>query len=82
MAEVRYIGQIKQLTHRSSEKLEVDTILQMLKKIESNYGTEAYLMAKKSHIAVNNTSITMLEGFRSKLEDDDVVHIIPVCGGG
>ena len=51
MAEVIYIGQIKQLTHRNCYNLEVDTVLQMLKKIESNYGPEAYLMAKKSHIA-------------------------------
>lgn len=82
MVEVRYIGYIKELTNVPSEEFNVDTIALMLKEIEKRYGKEAYKVVKKSHILVNHTSIVGLKGFRTSLKTNDIVQIVPVCGGG
>jgi molybdopterin converting factor small subunit len=82
MAVVKYLGYIKKLTNLQSEEMNVGTVAEMLKEIKNRYGNEAYKLAKKSQIIVNNESVAMFDGFRTNLKTDDIVQLLPVCGGG
>ncbi len=82
MARIRYIGDIRKFTNTQSEEMNVHTISEILKTIRLKYGNEAYLVAKRSHILMNNENMTSILGLYQKLSLEDVIIFVPVCGGG
>ncbi len=82
MAKVVYFGRLKKLTGEKEEILSGDDIKGLLKSIKEKHGEEIYKMAKSSHIIVNEENATTLAGFKTKLDSEDMVKFLPVCGGG
>ncbi len=82
MANVVYFGRLKKLTGEKEEKLGGTDVKDLLKSIKGKHGDEVYNMAKSSHIIVNEENATTLAGFKTKLDAEDIVKFLPVCGGG
>lgn len=82
MAEIRYLGQIQFLTKVKYEELNVTSVAALYKALEKKYGKEVAVQARKCHIIVNNESLSSLNGSNTKLMQDDIISIIPVCAGG
>lgn len=82
MVTVKYFGKLRTVIGIKEETLEVSRVLDLLKDIKKFHGSEAYTIAKRSHIIVNGESAGLHGGFRMKLDSGDIVQILPVCGGG
>lgn len=82
MASIQYIGVMKQLAGASEAITEARSVSEMLRELKQRHGETAYKTAKSSHIVVNGESISAIKGYRTKLNPNDHVQIIPVCGGG
>lgn len=82
MAVVRYFGKLKGMTGKSQETMAVDTIRSLLREIKTAYGEEAYQTAKRGHIIVDGKNAGSYGGFGMKLTEENVIQLLPVCGGG
>ena len=82
MAQIKYFGEISELTGKKEEFIDAAWIFTLLKAIRDEYGEEVYKAAKTSHIFVNGENAGLKGGFIMKLRSSDVVQILPVtCGG-
>ncbi len=85
---------MRELARASEEDIDMkdgSTLANLIEKIALKYGEEAfnYLYDKKSgridpsiQFLVNGTGIRNLQGTMTKLQNKDVVAIIPPIGGG
>lgn len=82
MKTIRYYAPIRAIVKKESEETELSTVKDVLNYVKGAYGKEAYLAAKSALIVVNDVSIGLYHGVKTKLSDGDVVGFLPVCGGG
>lgn len=82
MARVCYHGRLAELTGCREEALEGTNVSRLLAQIRKRHGTEAYRLAKRSHIIVDRRSAGAEKGFRTPAGPDSIVEFLPVCGGG
>lgn len=82
MAELKYHGDMKSLTGKASENCNAKDIKEVFTYLKAAYGKPCEKEAKKMLIVINGTSIQLKEGFKTKLDDNDTVSFLPVCGGG
>ncbi len=79
---VRYYGNLVKRTNCKEEELFADNVKDLLNVVKEKHGDEVFKIAKVSHILVNDMNARSISGFKTKLEKDDVVKFLPVCGGG
>lgn len=82
MAKLIYYAELRELTGKLEETAGAEDIKSCLRYIQKAYGREAYAQAKRSLITVNGKSILALGNFRAKVEEEDEVRFLPICGGG
>ncbi|MCL2023762.1 MAG: hypothetical protein FWG82_05260 [Oscillospiraceae bacterium] len=79
---VKYRGLLVDFTKLDEEVLNVNQIKDILKHIKLCYGPEAEKKAKSMLITIDGDSMFMRKGFKSKLNDGEIVQFFPICGGG
>jgi len=81
---------IKQIVGAKQIDFSADTIEDLINKLVMKYG-ETYSrelfnkegkIKKIYRIVVNGKNINLLDGFQTKLDDDDMVAIMPAIAGG
>ncbi len=82
MIHVKYYGKMRSLTGRTEELLAVDRIDRLVKEIGFNHGSEASKAAKRSSVLLNGKNVALINGYRTRLHQGDVVQIMPVAAGG
>lgn len=82
MVKVRYFGNLAQKTQIKEELFDATNINALLKLIKSKYGSDIFKIAKTSHIVINNENAAANGGFKAKLQNDDTIKFLPICGGG
>ena len=81
---------IKQIVGAKQIDFSADTIEDLINKLVKKYGetfsrelfTEEGKIKKIYRIVVNGKNINLLDGFQTKLDDDDMVAIMPAIAGG
>ena len=79
---VQYRGELAALTGCKSEVLQVADVGEVLRQVKWAHGAKAYKLAKAMLIAVDGKSISLADGFKTKLSGCGEVMFLPVCGGG
>ena len=82
MAYLKYYGELRELTGAEQETYPGDDIKECLKHIKTDYGKEAYAEAKRSLITVNGKGILNTGNYRTRIQDQDEIRFLPLCGGG
>ena len=91
--KVKFFTSLREITQKREEKIElpeaatVEGLLNLLSERHGRKFTEyVFGEAKRARsdlqFLVNGRSITMLQGFKTKLENGDEVAILPPVGGG
>ncbi len=79
---VKYYGNLVRRTNCKEEDLTADNVKDLLAVVKEKHGDEVFKIAKVSHILINDANARSMNGFKTKLEKDDIVKFLPVCGGG
>ncbi len=82
MTELKYHGDIKNLTKKDSDTCNAKDIKEVLNFLKMTYGKACAKEAERMLIVVNGTSIQLKNGFKTTLSDNDTISFLPVCGGG
>ena len=82
MKTIRYYAPIRAMVLKETEETELGSVKEVLSYIKSAYGMDAFNAAKSALIVVNDVSIGLYNGAKTKLNDGDVIGFLPVCGGG
>ncbi|MCE5189227.1 MAG: MoaD/ThiS family protein [Eubacteriales bacterium] len=82
MKLIRYYAPIRAIVKKESEETELCSVKDVLEYVKSSYGKEAFSAAKSSLIVINDVSIGLYQGMKTRLNDGDIVGFLPVCGGG
>ncbi len=80
--QIKYYGNLVRRTNCKEEELNASDVKELLNAVKERHGDEVFKIAKVSHILVNDTNARSINGFKTKLEKDDIVKFLPVCGGG
>ncbi|MHA1952825.1 MAG: MoaD family protein [Candidatus Heimdallarchaeaceae archaeon] len=81
---------IKQIIGEKQIDFSAKSVEDLINKLEEKYGTafsnelfdEEGNIKKIYRIVVNGRNINILDGFKTKLKDDDMVAIMPAIAGG
>jgi len=90
---VRFFTYLREITQKREEEIDLPsggTLEELLRLLSKNYGQQFtdYVFNEKGkvqsrfHLLVNGKSITVPEGFKTKLVEGDKVAIVPPVGGG
>ncbi|MCI8478162.1 MAG: hypothetical protein HFE97_07420 [Oscillospiraceae bacterium] len=79
---VQYRGAMADLTGLEQEEVNAERVQEVVRHIRRAHGSEAARLSKTLLITVNQTSILLLQGWRTPLWAGDVVSFLPICGGG
>ncbi len=79
---VQYRGELAALTACKSDVLQAADIGDVLRQVKWKYGGKAHKLAKAMLITVDGKSISLSDGFKTKLAGCGEVMFLPVCGGG
>lgn len=83
MIHVKYYGFMRTLTGVSEEQYEpVGAIDKLVRAVGAKHGKEAEKMAKRSFVLLNGKNVGLINGYKTKLSDGDIVQIMPVTAGG
>lgn len=82
MVNIHYYAPIRDVMGKEEETVSAETVQDVLKHIHASYGKAALKAAKASLIVVNDVSIGLYQGMKTKLKDNDTVGFLPLCGGG
>ena len=91
--EVKFFTNLRELTGKKVDKLEISyaiTVDELITLLSNKYGKKfkEYIYDKKGELQgflsflVNGRNINIMQGFDTKLEEGDVVAILPPVGGG
>ena len=82
MAVIKYYAPIRATVGKETETIEADTVSEIVSAIRKQYGKTAEKQARSALIVVNDISVNLLSGMKTKVTDTDTVGFLPVCGGG
>lgn len=82
MVTLHYRGTLKELTGKSEEQLEANTLKAVLSYIRKAYGRAVYQEARRMLITIDGESILLYAGLRTKLEAGATIAFFPIAGGG
>ena len=82
MKTIRYYAPIRAMVKKETEETDLGSVKEVLSYIKSAYGADAVAAAKSALIVINDVSIGLYNGAKTKLKDGDVIGFLPVCGGG
>ena len=82
MARINYYAPVRGTVGKETENLDASTVAEILSSIRKAYGKTAEKQARAALITVNDISINLLDGLKTKVGPDDTVSFLPVCGGG
>lgn len=82
MITVRFFGLLRLKIDKKALTLEAKTIDELLKNINKVYPQISIFELKNSQIFVNGENITSKKLFKTKLNDNDEVHILSAAAGG
>ncbi len=82
MITVRFFGLLRLKIDNKTLTLEAKTIDELLRNINTIYPQISILDLKNSQIFVNGENIVDKKLFKTKLKDNDEVHILSAAAGG
>jgi len=92
MAKIKLLtfARVKQIIGVKQKEMEANTIQDLLDKLTLEYGNilqeelfdTSGDLRKHYRIVVNGRNINLLNGFQTKLKDEDMVVIMPAMAGG
>lgn len=82
MITVRFFGLLRLKTDDRTLTLEAKTIDELLKSINTVYPQISISELKNSQIFVNGENIVSKKLFKTKLNDNDEIHILSAAAGG
>lgn len=82
MIIVRFFGLLRLKIDNKTLTLEAKTIDELLRNINTIYPQISILDLKNSQIFVNGENIVDKKLFKTKLKDNDEVHILSAAAGG
>ncbi|MDL2257728.1 MoaD/ThiS family protein [Eubacteriales bacterium OttesenSCG-928-K08] len=82
MVFVKYRATLAELTGKREERIEAQSIKDVLRYINAQYGKQTEKEAKRMLITVDSESILLRDGFKTRLNEDSVVGFFPISGGG
>lgn len=81
MVKVKYFGLLRLDIKKSLDDIEASNIEDLIKIISNKYNIEINEI-KNSIIFVNGQNINQLNGFKTKLKDNDEVQLFSPAAGG
>lgn len=82
MITVKFFGLLRLKVDKKAIALEGKTIDELLKNINIEYPDISIFQLKNSQIFVNGENIANNKLFKTKLHDNDEVHILSAAAGG
>lgn len=88
---IKFFATIREVVGTKSIEIEVDTIEDMLQKLKKMFGRpfidtaidlESGELKRFFSCMINGKRIELLEGYQTKLKDNDTIAIFPPVGGG
>ncbi|MHA1637793.1 MAG: ubiquitin-like small modifier protein 1 [Candidatus Thorarchaeota archaeon] len=88
---IKFFATIREVVGTKSIEIEVDTIEDMLHKLKKQFGRpfidtaidlETGELKRFFSCMINGKRIELLDGYLTKLEDNDTVALFPPVGGG
>lgn len=80
MANIKYYGDLRELTGKESDELITDSLKGLLDLIGRLYGGKAKKAAKSSLIVVDSEKVLSIK--KVPLSESSEVGFFPMCGGG
>lgn len=92
--KVHYLGMVRVTLNKKEEDIEVSpktTLFELLDKLANAYGEwfrnevfegDGEEVSEEIIVTVNGTAIGQLDGIKTKLEEGDVVALLPFFAGG
>lgn len=80
MVQIKYYGDMRQLTGKTEDELEADSLTGLLNVIEKTYGKNAKKAAKSSLIVADGEKVLSIRKVR--LKENSEVGFFPMCCGG
>ncbi len=82
MITVRFFGLLRLKIDDKTLTIEAKTVDELLKNINAIYPQISILDLKNSQVFVNGENITSKKLFKTKLKENDEVHILSAAAGG
>ena len=90
---VKFFTSLREIAGRKEDEIQLQSIItveELLAQLSKKYGKEftEYLFDEKGNmrtyiqILINGRSLNVLQGFETKLKEEDTVAIFPPVGGG
>lgn len=79
---LKYRGALASLTGKPGEEVGASGVGDVLEHIKNQYGARAYKEAKRMLIAVDGTSILLLDRYKTPLSAGQTVTFLPMSAGG
>lgn len=88
---VKFFASVREVTGTKDREMEAETIQELLEKLKTTYGhrfIHAVIDPKTGQLKqfyscmVNGKRIELLDGYETRLSDNDAVALFPPVGGG
>jgi MoaD family protein len=91
--EVKFFTKLREITGKKMEKIQLQdhfTVAELIRLLTERYGKNfrEYIYDKTGNVQsfmsfiVNGKNINKMQGFNTKLQEGDVIAIVPPVGGG
>lgn len=82
MARLRLFAALRDAAGGSRDEFDANTVSELLAQARKRYGKQFTEALEFASIAVNGTTINVLQGEETPLGDDDEVALLPPVSGG